>query len=68
MQFKEKYITNQVGVWNEQLVALSNIAKIEPQVAYVVFVCGFKQELTYFMRTIPDVNTQFTLIEETIRN
>ena len=68
MQFKEKYVANQVGVWNEQLIVLSNIAEIEPQVAYVAFVSGFKHKLTYFMRTIPDINTQFTLIEETIRN
>ena len=68
IQFREKYVTNQVGVWNEQLIALSNIAEIEPQVAYVAFVSGFKHKLIYFMRTIPDINTLFTLIEETIRN
>ena len=31
MQFKEKYVTNQVRVWTEQLIALSNIAEMEPR-------------------------------------
>ena len=62
--------------WNDQLIALSSIAEIELQVAYVAFVfcffgafvSGFKHKFTYFMRTMPDINTQFALIEETIRN
>ena len=39
-----------------------------PKVAYVAFVSGFKHKFTYFMRTIPDINTEYRLIEETIRN
>ena len=61
MQFKEKYVTR-VGVWNEKLIALSNIVEIEPQVAYVAFVSGFKHKFTYLMRTIHDINTHFTSI------
>ena len=43
------------------------IAEIEPQSAYAAFVFGFRSKLTYFMRTIPDLNNLLVPIEEIIR-
>ena len=47
---------------------LSTVAKSQPQAAYSAFVSGFKNKLSYFMRTIPDISNLFRLIEDTIQN
>ena len=50
------------------LKILSKIAQIEPQAAYSAFIGGFKGKLTYFMRTIPEIDQFLKPIENTIRN
>ena len=41
-----------VTEWIEQLENLTNIAKSQPQAAYVAMTKAFKSKFTYFMRTI----------------
>ena len=65
--YKKEYVSDLVNDWKEQLETLSMIAEIEPQSAYAAFVFGFRSKLTYFMRTIPDLNNLLVPIEETIR-
>ena len=47
---------------------IRKIAETEPQAAYSAFVGGFKGKLTYFMRTIPELDEFLKPIEDTIRN
>ena len=47
---------------------LSTIAESQPHAAYSAFVSGFKNKLSYFMRTIPDISNLLLPIEDTIRN
>ena len=43
-------------------------SRSQPQAAYLAFVSGFKNKLSYFMRTIPDISNMLIPIEDTIRN
>ena len=65
--YKKEYVSDLVNDWKKQLETLSMIAEIEPQSAYAAFVFGFRRKLTYFMRTIPDLNNLLVPIEESIR-
>ena len=63
---KVRYVKNLVDDWCNQLLKLSEIAKSEPQAAYSAFTAGFKHKLTYFIRTIPDIKTLLTPIDDVI--
>ena len=47
---------------------LSTKAENQPQAAYSAFVSGFKNKLSYFMRTIPDISNLLIPIEDINRN
>ena len=64
----ENYVLDLVKDWVEQLKLLSKIAKSEPQAAYSVFKTGFRQKMTYFIRTIPNLKNMLTQLDETIDN
>ena len=66
--YKSKYVDNLVKDWNSQLCILSTLAESQPQAAYSAFVSGFKNKLSYFMRTIPDISNLLIPIEYTFRN
>ena len=53
---EEDYVKELVEDWVNQVEELSKIAKCEPQAAYSAFTAGFKHKMTYYMRTIPDLN------------
>ena len=61
------YFKSLADVWNKQLKLLSIIAESEPQSAYSAFVGGFKEKLTYFMRTIPPLGRSLKSLEDVIR-
>ena len=66
---KDAYVNGLVQQWCAQLKVLCDVAKSEPQAAYVAFVAGFKHKLTYHIRTIPDMHqylAPFDLILDTI--
>ena len=65
---KKQYVDSLIDDWNQQLKILPKIAEIEPQAAYSAFIGGFKGKLTYFMRTIPEIDQFLKPIENTIRN
>ena len=50
-----KYVNELQEEWLEQLQVLTEVAKAEPQSAYASFTSGFRHKVTYFMRTIPDL-------------
>ena len=66
--YKREYINNLAKDWNGQLCILSTIAESQPQAVYSAFVSGFKNKLSYFLRTIPDISNLLIPIEDTIRN
>ena len=66
--YKREYVDYLVKDWNSQLCMLSTVAESQPQAAYSAFVSGFKNKLSYFMRTIPDISNLLIPIEDTIRN
>ena len=66
--YKREYVNDLVKDWNSQLCILSIIAENQPQAVYSAFVSGFKNKLSYFMRTIPDISNLLIPIEDTIRN
>ena len=53
--YKERYVSELATNLDNQLQLLSKIAETEPQTAYAAFVSSFKSNLTYFIRTIPDI-------------
>ena len=52
---KNNYMSELTKEWIAELMELTKIAKTEPQAAYSAFTSGFKHKMTYFMRTLPDV-------------
>ena len=66
--YKREYINDLAKDWNGQLCILSTIAESQPQAVYSAFVSGFKNKLSYFLRTIPDISNLLIPIEDTIRN
>ena len=66
--YKREYVDNLVNDCNSQLCMLSTIAESQPQAAYSAFVSGFKNKLSYFMRTILDISNLLIPIEDTIQN
>ena len=64
----EIYVDDLVKDWNSHLCMLSAVVESQPQAAYSAFVNGFKNKLSYFMRTTPDVNNLLIPIEDNIGN
>ena len=55
-----------INKWVEELHVLSEIAKIEPQVAYTCFLSGYKHKFNYYMRTIPGIGKLSRKVDEVI--
>lgn len=62
----EKYVQELVGEWVEELTNLSKIAKAEPQASYSAFTAGFRHKITYYMRTIPNLEEVLKPLDEVI--
>ena len=62
------YVDKLVKDLNSQLFMLSTVAESQPQAAYSAFANGFKDKLSYFMRTIPDISNLSLPIEDIIPN
>ena len=60
------YAVKLVQKWIEQIRALANIAKTEPQAAYAAFVSGFKHRLTYHIRTMSNLATPLKQLDDVI--
>ena len=66
--YKREYVDKLVNDWNNKLCILSTVAESQPQAAYSAFVSGYKNKLSYFLRTIPDISNLLLPVEGTIRN
>ena len=65
---KNEYMRELVEEWLAELRELTKVAKSEPQAAYSGFTSGFKHKMTYFMRTIPNVNEILAHLDKVIDN
>ena len=50
--YKYQYCKEKVTKWKAEIETLSEIAKNEPQAAYIALTKGYKSKFTYFIRTI----------------
>ena len=66
--YKRKYVDDLEKGWNSQLCILPTVAEIQSQAVYSAFVSGFKNQLSYFMRTIPNISNLLIPVENTTRN
>ena len=66
-EYREEYVKDLVKDWDNQLTTLSTIAETQPKAAYLAFASGCKSELSYFLRTIPNIHHLLPL-KRTIRN
>ena len=64
----EKYVGDLVEKWVGELKTLSKIASSEPQAAYSCFTAGFRHKVTYFIRTIPNLQDIMAPLDEIIDN
>ena len=62
----EKYVQELVSEWVDELTVLSKIARAEPQASYSAFTAGFRHKVTYFMRTIPNLEEVLKPLDEAI--
>ena len=51
----EAYVNELQEKWLQELNELTKIAMSEPQAAYAAFTSGFRHKVTYYMRTIPNL-------------
>ena len=65
-QFRNEYIMEKINKWVAELHVLSEIAKIESQVAYTCFLSGYKRKFNYYMRTIPGMGKLSRKVDEVI--
>ena len=66
--FKKQYVDEIVSQWISEIEVLSQIAKVEPQAAYCCFTTGFKHNVTYLMRTTPNINEELRRLDDAINN
>ena len=51
-QYKDEYCEKMVDGWMNELENLTEVAKSQPQAAYIALTKAYKSKFTYFMRTI----------------
>ena len=55
VKHKDKYMNDKFENWIAEIRLLIQIAKNEPQAAYICFVSGHKYKLTFCMRNTPEI-------------
>ena len=65
-QHKNKYVSDTVNSWIEQVNNLSKFAECYPHAAYSAFVFGLQHRYRYAMRTIPDIANDLQPLEDSV--
>ena len=63
---RNEFVEDKINSLCEELLVLSEIARIEPHAAYTCFVGGFKHKLSFIMRTIPDICHHMTKLDNIV--
>ena len=66
--FKDTYCSKKVENWTNQMKVLTEIAKTQPQSAYVGFTKGFVSKFTYFLSTIEGFEEYTNMLQEVIND
>ena len=61
--YKDEYCEGLIAEWEAELENLAEIAKSEPQAAYIALTKAYKSKFTYFMRTIDSFDKYVTPID-----
>ena len=64
--FKHEYVESLIDKWEQEVLALGDIAKIEPHAAYSAFIHGLKHRYTYVMRTIPGISDNLERLDKAV--
>ena len=67
-EYRDKYVSDKVKCWVNDVEDLADIAKDEPQLAYACYTKGMSHRWTYVLRTIPDIKHLLAPLEEAIAN
>ena len=65
-EYKDQYSEEKTRMRKEEIERISEIAKSQPQIAYIAFTKGYKSKFTYFMRTIDSFEDYVDPIQEAI--
>ena len=65
--FKNKYVSDKVHKWCQDIKLLSSIAVEEPQAALTAYTKGICHRWTFIQRTIPGISHLFQPLEDCIR-
>ena len=65
--FKKEYVSNKVSKWAKDIEMLADIAKDNPQAAYVSYTKAVAHRWTFMQRTIPGINHLFQPLESVLR-
>ena len=55
----EEYVNDKVVDWVNEVKRLAEFAVSQPQACFAAFTFGLKHRWTYFLRTLPDMDTLF---------
>lgn len=64
--YKDTFCNEKISKWKDELETLAEIAKNQPQSAYIAFTKGYRNKFTYFMRTIDSFEDYIEPIDEVI--
>ena len=61
--YLEQYVNGKVEEWEGQVIKLAEFALSKPQTCYAAFTFGLKHRLTYFPRSLPDLEDLLAPLE-----
>jgi hypothetical protein len=67
-EFTEDFVSKLVEKWVLQIKVLSDLAKFEPHAAYTAFTSCIRHRYTFYMRTIPNIESLLQPLEDAINN
>ena len=67
-EFKKDFVSKLVEKWVHQIKVLSDLAKFEPHAAYTAFTSCIRHRYTFYMRTIPNIESLLQPLEDAINS
>lgn len=64
--YLEEYVNDKVVDWVNEVKRLAEFAVSQPQACFAAFTFGLKHRWTYFLRTLPDIDTLLEPLERAI--
>ena len=65
-KYRSEYVESLINNWVTEINLLSEIAKIEPHVAYSAFIHRHQHKYMHFLRTIPNISNQLKFLDDAI--